>query len=87
MDEVSSGFKFPVSLRKIVMMIAQVIPITKNNSECCNNELLSKLAVNFEPYSEENSGAKSVVTPNVKKLIAPVALPFTLSGFTSLMME
>lgn len=69
------------------MTIAKEIPMIKNNSECCNRELASKLFVNFEPYNFENKGAKSVVTPKVRKLMAPVALPFTLSGFTSLMME
>ena len=38
------------------------------------------------PKRSAKIGPIAAVTANVKKLIAPVALPLTSSGFTSLMM-
>lgn len=45
-------------------------------------------AVNNDlPKRWANIGPRIAVTPNVKKLIPPVALPLTLSGLASLIIE
>lgn len=59
----------------------------KNKIECCKTKFLFTANSNLDPNKCVKMGDSKEVTPNTKKLIAPVALPFTLSGLTSLIVE
>ena len=62
-------------------MIASRIPQSQNDPACWKERIA---AVQRRPTMRRTPG-RLADTPKLMKLIAPVALPFTLSGFASLM--
>ena len=71
--------------QKRAEQIASAMPASQNNPLWRKCATWFCVPANPLPSRSAKMGPMSAVTPKVRKLIPPVALPFTSSGLTSLM--